>query len=266
MLAEQGFLSYFGVPLIAQGLVKGVLEIFHRSPLEPDDEWIDFLHTLAGQAAIAIEDAQLFRNLQQSNIELLQAYDATIEDWSRALDLRDKETEVHTQRVTEMAILPGQKLGLSDQELKYMRWGGLLHDIGKMAVPDRILLKPDAFTSEEMDIMKQHPSFALQMLSPIQYLKLALDIPYCHHEHWDGTGYPRGLKGEQIPFTARIFAITDVYDTLTSDRPYRPRWTEADAVAYIRQHAGSFFDSQIVDVFLQMVEENLFAGTMAKER
>ena len=147
-----------------------------------------------------------------------------------------------------------------------MRWGGLLHDIGKMAVPDRILLKPDAFTSEEMDIMKQHPSFALQMLSPIQYLKLALDIPYCHHEHWDGTGYPRGLKGEQIPFTARIFAIADVYDALTSDRPYRPRWTEADAVAYIRQHAGSFFDSQIVDVFLQMVEENLFAGTMAKER
>ena len=183
LLAGEGFVTYFGVPLIAKGLVKGILEVFHRSPLEPDFEWLDFLHILAGQGAIAIEDAQLFHNLQQSNIELQQAYDATIEGWSRALDLRDKETEGHTQRVTEMALLLGQKLGLRDQDLKYMRWGGLLHDIGKMAIPDRILLKPDELTSEEWKLMRQHPSFALQMLSPIQYLKPALDIPYCHHEH-----------------------------------------------------------------------------------
>jgi PAS domain S-box-containing protein/putative nucleotidyltransferase with HDIG domain len=256
LLAEEEFVSYFGVPLIAKGLVKGILETFHRSPLVPNQEWLDFLHTLAGQAAIAIEDAQLFRNLQQSNIELLQAYDATIEGWSRALDLRDKETEGHTQRVTDMAIILGRKLGLSDKELKYMRWGGLLHDIGKMAVPDRILLKPDALTFEEREIMKQHPSFALQMLSPIHYLKLALDIPYCHHEYWDGSGYPRGLKGEQIPLAARVFAIVDVYDALTSDRPYRTKWAEADVVKYIREHSGSFFDPKIVNVFLQMLEEN----------
>ena len=167
LLIKEEFVSYFGVPLIAKGLVKGVLEVFHRSPLKPDQEWLDFLHTLAGQAAIAIENAQLFRSLQQSNIELLQAYDATIEGWSRALDLRDKETEGHTQRVTEMAMMLGQRLGLYDHELKYLRWGGLLHDIGKMAIPDRILLKPGQLTSDEWEIMKQHPSFALQMLSPI---------------------------------------------------------------------------------------------------
>lgn len=209
---------------------------------------------MAGQAAIAIEDAQLFHNLQQSNIELLQAYDATIEGWSRALDLRDKETEGHTQRVTEMAMRLGQKLGLSDQDLKYMRWGGLLHDIDKMAVPDRILLKPEALTPEEWEIMRQHPSFSLQMLSPIQYLKPALDIPYCHHERWDGSGYPRGLKREEIPLAARIFAVADVFDGLTSDRPYRTRWTELQAKEYIRQHAGSIFDPQIVYMFLQMME------------
>jgi PAS domain S-box-containing protein/putative nucleotidyltransferase with HDIG domain len=254
LLAREEFVSYFGVPLIAKGLVKGVLEVFHRSRLEPDLEWLDFLHTLAGQAAIAIEDAQLFRNLQQSNIELLQAYDATIEGWSRALDLRDKETEGHTQRVTQTAMMLGEQVGLSDKELQYMRWGGLLHDIGKMAVPDKILLKPDALTPEETEIMKQHTIYALQMLSPIQYLKPALDIPYCHHERWDGSGYPRGLKGEEIPLAARIFAVADVYDALSSDRPYRPKWAEADVLEYIRQNAGSYFDPQIVDVFLQMME------------
>ena len=236
-------------------MVKGIFEIFHRSSLEPDQEWLDFLHTLAGQAAIAIENAQLFKNLQQSNIELLQAYDATIEGWSRALDLRDRETEGHTQRVTEMAMKLGQRLGISDQELKFMRWGGLLHDIGKMAVPDRILLKPDTLTSDEWKIMKQHPSFALQMLSPIQYLKPALDIPYCHHERWDGSGYPRGLKREEIPLAARIFAVADVFDGLTSDRPYRARWAESEARDYIREHAGIMFDPQIVDIFLQMMEK-----------
>jgi PAS domain S-box-containing protein/putative nucleotidyltransferase with HDIG domain len=256
LLSQEEFVSYYGVPLIAKGLVKGVLEIFHRTRLESDNEWLDFLQTLAGQAAIAIEDAQLFHSLQQSNIELRQAYDATIEGWSRALDLRDKETEGHTQRVTQMAMMLGQQLGLGDQELQYMRWGGLLHDIGKMAVPDSILLKPDALTPKETELMKQHTIYALQMLSPIQYLKPALDIPYCHHERWDGSGYPRGLKQEEIPLTARIFTIADVFDALTSDRPYRTKWTEADAVEYIREHSGSFFDPKIVNVFLQMMEAN----------
>lgn len=263
LLFHEQFVSYYGVPLVAKGLVKGVLEIFHRTPLKPDDEWLDFLQTLAGQAAIAIEDAQLFHNLEQSNIELLQAYDATIEGWSRALDLRDKETEGHTRRVTSMALLLGKKLGLSDKELQYMRWGGLLHDIGKMAIPDRILLKPDTLTSEEWQVMRQHPSYALHMLSPIQYLKPALEIPYCHHERWDGSGYPRGLKGEEIPLVARIFAVADVFDGLTSDRPYRARWDEAHAIEYIRRNAGSDFDPQVVNVFLQIADENGFSGNAA---
>lgn len=254
LLSHEQFVSYYGVPLVAKGMVKGVLEAFHRTRLEPDDEWLDFLQTLASQAAIAIQEAQLFYNLQQSTTELLQAYDATIEGWSRALDLRDKETEGHTRRVTDMALMLGKKYGLSDRELQYMRWGSLLHDIGKMGVPDRILLKPDALTPEEWEVMRQHPSFALQMLCPIQYLKPALDIPYCHHERWDGTGYPRGLKGDAIPLVARIFAVADVYDGLMSDRPYRAKWDESDVIEYIRSNAGSYFDPQVVDVFLEMME------------
>ena len=258
LLSGEKFTCYYGVPLVAKGVVKGVMEVFHRSPLDPDQDWLDFLHTLAGQAAIAVENGQLFNNLQQTNFELLHAYDATIEGWSRALDLRDKETEGHTRRVTEMAIRLAQKFGLSDDVLKYMRWGGLLHDIGKMGVPDSILLKAESLTVEEEQIMRQHPVFAYEMLSPIRYLKsAAIDIPYCHHEKWDGTGYPRRLKGEQIPFSARIFAMVDVYDAITSDRPYRGKWEKDRAISYIREQAGIYFDPQVVEMFLRMVEIDL---------
>jgi len=160
-----------------------------------------------------------------------------------------------------MAVLIGRELRLSDKELKYMRWGSLLHDIGKMAVPDKILLKPETLTADDWDIMRQHPTIAIQMLSPIRYLEPALDIPYCHHEHWDGTGYPRGLKGDQIPLAARIFTIADVYDALMSDRSYRPKWKKADVLEYISQHAGSLFDPQIVTVFLRMMESKVLQTT-----
>ena len=197
--AGEGFVAYYGVPLIAKGEVKGVLEVYHRAPFHPESDWIGFLETLAGQAAIAIDNAQLFENLQRSNVELALAYDATIEGWSRALDLRDKETEGHTQRVTEMTVRLAKAMGIGDAELVHIRRGALLHDIGKMGVPDSILLKPGPLTDEEWGVMRQHPQLAYDMLSPISYLRPALDIPYCHHEKWDGTGYPRGLKGEQIP-------------------------------------------------------------------
>ena len=252
LLADEKFICYFGVPLIAKGMVKGILEIFHRAPLDPDQDWFDLFHTLAGQAAIAVENAQLFGNLQQSNMSLLQAYDSTIEGWSRALDLRDKETEGHTLRVTDTAIRLGQKLGLRSEELKHMRWGGLLHDIGKMGVPDAILFKNESLDHEELETMRKHPALAYEMISPIQYLKPALDIPYCHHERWDGAGYPRGLKGEEIPLAARIFAVADVYDALTSDRPYRSRWTKRQAIDYIRENSGSHFDPQVVNAFIEM--------------
>jgi PAS domain S-box-containing protein/putative nucleotidyltransferase with HDIG domain len=251
-LADEGFVFYCALPLIAKGQVLGVLEVFHRAVLEPDAEWLDFLYALAGQAAIAIENATLFERLQRSNSELTLAYDATIEGWSRALDLRDKETEGHSLRVTEMTVRLARDLGLSEAELMQVRWGALLHDIGKMGVPDGILLKPGSLTDEEWVAMKKHPVFAYEMLSPIRHLRMALDIPYCHHEKWDGTGYPRGLKGEQIPLAARIFAVVDVWDALSSDRPYRAGWKEEKVRLHILALSGTHFDPQVVDRFMQM--------------
>ena len=253
MLGEQeAFVSYYAVPLMAKGYTKGVLEIFKRAPLDPDEEWLDFLNTLAGQAAIAIDNTTLFDGLQRSNVELLRAYDATIEGWSHALDLRDKETEGHTLRVTDMTMKLARAFELSDAELAQVRWGALLHDIGKMGIPDMILLKPGSLTDEEWVIMKKHPDLAYELLSPIHYLHSALDIPYCHHEKWDGTGYPRGLKGKQIPLTARIFAIVDVWDALSSDRPYRAAWSKEKVHEHIKSLAGTHFDPQVVDAFLEM--------------
>ncbi len=251
LMAGEGFAAYYAVPLIAKGEIKGVLEVFHRAPLTPDPEWLSFLETLAGQAAIAIENATLFDSLQRSNTELALAYDSTIEGWSRALDLRDRETEGHTQRVTDMTVQLARTFGLGEEDLAQVRWGALLHDIGKMGVPDSILLKPGPLTEEEWVVMKKHPTFAYEMLSPIRYLRLALDIPYRHHEKWDGTGYPRGLKGEQIPLTARIFAVADVWDALSSDRPYRAAWPEEKVIEHIRSLAGTHFDPQVVKVCLE---------------
>ncbi len=253
--SSEGFISYYAVPLFTKGQAKGVLEIFQCAPLNPNEEWLDFLNTLAGQAAIAIDNATLFEGLQRSNLELSMAYDATIEGWSKALDLRDKETEGHTQRVTKMTVNLARESGLSEADLVLVRWGALLHDIGKMGVPDRILLKPGPLTEEEWVVMKKHPVFAYEMLSPISYLRSAVDIPYCHHEKWDGTGYPRNLKGEQIPLTARLFAVVDVWDALTSDRPYRKAWSEERVREHIQAGSGTHFDPQAVKAFLET--ENL---------
>ena len=232
LLTDEKFVSHIVAPLVAKGQTKGVLEVFCRKRLDPPQEWYDFFETLATQAAIAIDNATLLNNLQQSNTELILAYDATIEGWSRALDLRDKETEGHTQRVTEMALRLADIMGMNDIEKLNVRRGALLHDIGKMGIPDSILLKPGALTEDEWAIMRQHPTYAYEMLAPITYLKQALDIPHYHHEKWDGNGYPDGLKGEQIPLAARIFAVVDVFDALTSDRPYRSAWSVKDACQY----------------------------------
>jgi PAS domain S-box-containing protein len=252
LLSSENFIEYFGVPLITKGEVKGVLEIFNRSPLRPKREWIELLETLAGQAAIAIDNSQLFEKIQHSNMELTLAYEATIEGWSRAMDLRDEETEGHTLRVTEKTLTLARSFNLSDEEILHIRRGALLHDIGKIGVPDNILLKPGPLTGQEWEIMRKHPLFAYQMLHPIHHLRSSIDIPYLHHEKWDGTGYPLGLKGEQIPLAARIFAIVDVYDALTSDRPYRKAWSEEDALNYIREQSGKHFDPEVVEKFLQL--------------
>lgn len=246
------FLDYYGIPLIADSKLIGVLEILHRSRLTPDGNWLRFLEIMAARAAVAIHTIQLYDNIQDSHEELLEAYELTIEGWSKAMDLRDKETENHTRRVTEMTLRLAETFGIPEEQLVHIRRGALLHDIGKLGVPDQILLKPGQLTAEEWKIMRRHPELAYEMLNPIEYLRPALDIPYCHHEDWDGRGYPRGLKGEEIPLAARIFAAVDVFDALTSDRPYRAAWSVTKTMAYIREQAGKRFDPRVVDVFIEM--------------
>lgn len=250
-LAGEGFTSYYGLPLIAKGELRGVLEIFHRGSLGPDEEWFGLLNALAARAALAIDTIKTLDNLERANQDLILSYDATIEGWSRALDLRDHETEGHSQRVTQLALELARRIGLIGQPLVNFRRGALLHDIGKMGVPDTILFKPGKLTDEEWVAMKRHTVFAQEMLLDIGYLRDALDIPYSHHERWDGSGYPQGLKGEEIPLAARIFAVADVYDALTSDRPYRKAWAKEKAVAYIREESGKLFDPNVVDIFLK---------------
>ncbi len=247
------FQAYHVIPLIIKGQVKGVLEAFHRSPFQPDAEWANFFESLAGQAAIAIDNADLFEGVQRTNMELILAYDATIEGWSRALDLRDRETEGHTQRVTEMTIKLATIMGISGEEIIHIRRGALLHDIGKMGIPDNLLLKTGPLTDNEWGEMRKHPIYAYEMLSPISYLRPALEIPYCHHERWDGTGYPRGLKGERIPLSARIFAVVDVWDALCSDRPYRRAWSREKALEYLTENSGTHFDPAVVNAFKRMI-------------
>ena len=252
-VCTEGFVSYVGTPLVAKGKLKGVLELYHREPLQPDQEWLNFLDALAHQTAIAIDNAWLFDDLQRSNFELTLAYDTTLEGWARALELRDKETQGHSQRVTELTVQLARDLGMPDEALVHVRRGAVLHDIGKMGIPDSILLKPGKLNEDEWAVMRQHPALSFNLLSRIPFLHPALDIPYCHHERWDGSGYPRGLKGEQIPFSARIFSIVDVWDALLSDRPYRPAWPEEQALEHIREQAGKHFDPRVVEAFFKHV-------------
>jgi len=256
LIKREGFVTYIGIPLIVKGQIKGVFEIFHRSILSPTPDWMDFLHTLAGQAAIAIDNTHLFENLQRSNQELMQAYDTTLEGWARALELRDRETEGHTRRVTELTLRLAKYIGIKDSELVNIRRGVLLHDIGKMGVPDNILKKTGPLSESEWGEMRQHPVYAHNLLSPIEYLRDALEIPYCHHEHWDGSGYPRGLKGTQIPLAARIFSVIDIWDALLSDRPYRKAWPREKVIEHLKEISGKDIDPHILEVFLKMISEN----------
>lgn len=254
LASMEQFISHCVCPLTSKGKTLGVLEVFNRSPLQNRHEWITFMEMLANEAAIAIDNIHMFQELQHSNMELMMAYDATIEGWAQALDLRDSETEGHSRRVVELAMKLARAMDLHGEELVHLRRGGILHDIGKMGVPDSILRKDGPLTAEEWVIMRQHPVLAHTLLSRVPYLRQALDIPYSHHEKWDGSGYPRGLKGEQIPLGARIFALADVYDALSNDRPYRKALPKQEALQYIREQRGQHFDPTLTDVFLQMLE------------
>jgi HD-GYP domain-containing protein (c-di-GMP phosphodiesterase class II) len=253
----EDFIAYYGVPLIAKGRVLGVLEMFHRSILQPDADWLNFLNMVAGQAAIAIDSAIMFRELQKSNVELSLAYDATIEGLSRALDLRDKETEKHTRRVSDTTVKLAVHLGVNDSDLIHIRRGAILHDVGKVAIPDRILFKPGPLADDEWRIMRRHPEIAVDLLSSVAYLAPALEIPHWHHEKWDGTGYPDHLHGETIPFSARLFALVDVYDALTSNRPYRDAWSKNETLQYIENQSGKHFDPVIVPKFVNFINNQL---------
>lgn len=246
----EGFVTYYGVPLLAKGEIKGVLEVFHRAPLAPEAAWLDFLEALSTQTTIAIDNIQLFDNLQRTNANLNLSYDETLESWARISDQRAHRDEGYTRRAADLTLQLAQTLSIKDVELADLRRGALLYDIGSILIPDHILLKTNSLTAEELGMIRQHPEHSRRMLSTIRQLQRALDIPYHHHERWDGSGYPLGLKGEEIPLAARIFAVVDVWMALQSARPYRAAWSNEKACHYLSSMAGVQFDPRVVEVFL----------------
>jgi HD-GYP domain-containing protein (c-di-GMP phosphodiesterase class II) len=253
-----GLRSILCVPLISKKKTIGIIYVDHSlmSGLFTNDD-LDLLTAIASSASIAIENAGLYEDLEQSKISLEVAYDSTLEGWAKALELRDQVTEGHTRRVTEMTVRLASFMGINGNELNHIRRGALLHDIGKMGIPDQILLKPGPLTIKEYATMKMHPIFAYEMLSQIAFLKPALDIPYCHHERWDGSGYPRGLKEEQIPLAARIFSVVDVWDALHSNRPYRKEWPVERIIQYLMKQSGSQFDPTVIRSFIRLINSEI---------
>lgn len=256
-LSEEGFVSSVIEPLTAKEKIIGVLQVFNRTKMEEDYAWTSNFEGVGSQIAIAIEYANTLSDLKRSNADLIQTYDDTIAGWSRAMDLRDKETEGHSLRVTELTLLLAKEFNLVDSDLVNIRRGALLHDMGKMGIPDSILLKPGKLSDAEWVVMRKHPQFALDILLPITYLCSALDIPYSHHEKWDGSGYPQGLKEKQIPLAARMFSVVDVWDALRSDRPYREAWSEEKVLEHIKAGSGSHFDPEVAETFLKMIKKSL---------
>jgi PAS domain S-box-containing protein len=228
------------------------LESSGRAVLDPQTNFILEIQTASRDIT---ERKKNEKDLQEAHNNLQEAYDRTIEGWVRALDLRDRETEGHTQRVTEITVKVAETVGFPTEELIHIRRGALLHDMGKMAIPDEILQKPGPLNEIEWAKMQQHPQYAYDMLHPIEYLRPALVIPFCHHERWDGSGYPRKLKGEEIPLAARLFSIIDAWDALCSDRPYRKKLPHVEVIHYLREKSGILFDAGLVDLFLNIMEE-----------
>lgn len=251
----RGLRSILYVPLVVDGASVGAFimaSVEGKREFEATD--IDLCRTLAHQISLAVANAQLHDSLMEANRQLARAYDATLEGWAVALEMRDQGTRGHADRVERLTMRLAAAVGVPPERWEHVRRGTLLHDIGKMVVPDALLQKPGPLTDEEWEVMRTHPQKGRDMLAGIDFLAPALDIPYCHHERWDGTGYPQGLAGEDIPLVARIFAVVDVYDALMSDRPYRSGWSHEEAVAHIRKGAGRHFDPRIVDTFLAMIE------------
>jgi len=249
----EGFAAYYGVPLLAKGELKGVLEVFHRAPLSPDAAWLSFLESISTQATVAIDNIQLFDNLQRGNANLNLSFEETLESWARLADKHASKEDGSTRRATDLTVQLGGALGLKEADLGKLRHGALLHDVGSVMIPDAILFKAGALSAEEQALVRQHPEHSRQMLSTIRQLQPALDIPLYHHERWDGSGYPTGLTGEQIPLAARIFAVVDVWMALRSARPYRAAWSDQQAREHLRSMAGVQFDPKVVETFLMLL-------------
>jgi putative nucleotidyltransferase with HDIG domain len=254
---SRGLVSILYFPLVLKKDAIGVFIIGStRNVRQFSNSEIELSYVLSSQVSLAIANAQLYKKAQDAIVELTRAYDATLEGWSRVLDMRDHVTDEHTQRVASLTVALARRMGIPESELEQIHRGALIHDIGKMAIPDNILQKPDVLSDTEKASMQTHPEKAFQILSQIDYLLPAIDIPYCHHEKWDGTGYPRGLKGEEIPLPARIFAVVDVFDALTSDRPYRKAWSQEKALSHILEQSGKQFYPEAVKAFSEMIKES----------
>ncbi len=254
-IAGEDFISMYAVPLVAKGQVKGVLELFYRHAMEPDSDWINFLEILARQAAVAVEDASLFNDMQRSFTELAVAYDAAIEGWARVLQMRHHEPDELYQSLASLTLEMARRLGIAETEMAHIYRGVLLHDIGKLDISDKILFKSGPLTTEEWDVVHHHPAYAYDFLQSIAYLRPAMSIPYCHHEKWDGSGYPRGLHGKDIPLEARIFSVVNVWTVLQQERPFRRAWDRTRATNYIQEQSGKEFDPEVVDAFLHLIAE-----------
>jgi HD-GYP domain-containing protein (c-di-GMP phosphodiesterase class II) len=245
----RGLRSVLFVPVLVAGEAVGAFIVGSVGRVHAFSERdVELCRALSHEIGLALANARLYESLQRSHEELERAYEETIEGWSLALEMRDDETQGHALRVADLAVELGRGMGMSEEALVHLRRGALLHDIGKMVVPDAILHKPGPLTDEEWAVMRRHPESGRDFLRKVAYLAPALDVPYAHHERWDGSGYPRGLAGEEIPLAARVFAVADSFDALTSDRPYRPAWTEEATLAYIRERAGTHYDPAVVAV------------------
>jgi HD-GYP domain-containing protein (c-di-GMP phosphodiesterase class II) len=256
LMKSEGFAVYYATPLIIHGQVKGVLEVFRRSPRKLDLDWTDLFESLALQGAIAVDNYESSEKLQRTHSELALACDSTIEGWCRAVDLRAQEAEGHSFRVADFAVRLAEKMDIAQEQMVTIRRGSLLHDIGMIGIPDRILWKTDNLTEDEWKEMQEHPKLAEGLLSPIEFLRPSMDIPRYHHERWDGQGYPYHLSGRDIPPAARLFSVVDVWDSLQSRRPFRSPWTRTEASQYIREVSGSQFEPEAVSAFLDLIQES----------
>jgi HD-GYP domain-containing protein (c-di-GMP phosphodiesterase class II) len=249
--ARYGIIGCAGLPMIAQEKLIGFIWIGRKSEISKNE--IRLISAVTDIAANAIYRSALHEQTRKNAMELAEAYETTLEGWAQALELREHETAGHCKRVIKYTVSLAKMFGFNGNNLINIRRGASLHDIGKMGIPDSILLKKGPLTQKEWAVMRRHPIYAQKLLSRIPYLIPAIDIPYYHHEKWDGTGYPKGLKGEEIPLSARLFSVIDVWDALSSNRPYRKAWPRDQVINYLKEQSGFQFDPEVVDAFLKLI-------------